>query len=175
MLKNKIILCTLILGLLLCGIGGGILFGELSELNYSGEYIYKTSTPQTDDILLTLEFCPEGPILINPFRYDVVSLLTDVQVDESLEEGTIRIQITYDPELIRPDFYVSPGVPDSDYAGYIDLNFYDRDTLKPLFQMKEQLLHDLKNDRFGSYSYESVLDIAISAAPETAQRLVLRR
>lgn len=71
MRKNKWILSVLIVGLLLCGIGGGIMFVEFSGMDYAGEYVFQTESPKTETIQLSLEECPEGPVQVEIGRAHV--------------------------------------------------------------------------------------------------------
>ena len=177
MRKNKWIFCVLLVGLLLCGIGGGILFVEFSGLSYAGEYVYETDEPETLTREVSLEECPEGPVYVSCSLYMLHPLADRVVVDPAMEEGLLRIETTYDPMLVRPSIYldtvsrVDPQKPEAQ----LWLDFYSAsDGLEIFFQFKDMILKDLKNSILRSYRTVDVMDLTITAGPRTAERIVCR-
>ena len=174
MRKNKWILSVLIVGLLLCGIGGGIMFVEFSGMDYAGEYVFQTESPKTETIQLSLEECPEGPVYVDCFVHGLYPLENRVVVDETMEEGVVQIDTTYDPEAVYPSMYVSDMQWNvEEPRGRLSLGYYAiNDDLNVFFQMKDRILEDLKNSTLRSYRTVDVMDLTITAGPKTAQRLV---
>lgn len=195
--KQKWLLSLLVVGLLLCGIGGGVMFGEFSGLTYGGDYVYRTNAPKTQTFQVSLEELPEGPVNVVCYMSSVASLLDHVVVDETLEEGIVKIETTYDPEFITPSFFAEPIVRDEaaydseftdpffsvetvmtekapEEAGYLELRYYGSyNDLAMVFALKDMVLNDLKNNTIRSYEIQDVFGLTISAAPETAARLRL--
>lgn len=174
--KHQWLLGMLVGGLLLCGLGGGVMFGEFSELTYGGRYVYRTDKPETQTIQVSLEELPEGPVSVRWDHWNTASLLRPVVVDETMEEGIVKIEMTYDPEAVYPVFYAVPAAPEenTEYAGFLELHQYAYSMdLAQFFALKDIVLRDLRNNTIRSYDMETVFGLTISAAPETAARLVL--
>lgn len=174
--NHKILLGIFALGLLLCGIGGGILFGEFTALNYGGEFVYRTDEPTTEIFEISLADCGDGFIQVNNYRYDLMSMVKQVKVDDSLEEGIVQIETTYDPKQVQPFFRASgfAETTSTGCTGYLELSFYARHSAFPMVMaMKDLFLDDLKSNTVRSYSYEDIFSLTISAAPETASRLMM--
>ena len=176
MRKNKWILGILLVGLLLCGIGGGMMFVEFSGLSYAGEYVFETDTPETRTMEVSLADCPQGPVYVDCPYYPVYPLADRLVVDETMEEGLIRIETTFDPEQTVPSVYLERGeaIDPQDgeqvrlwigyYSGFDDLDLF--------FRAKDMILRDLKNNTLRSYRTVEVMDLTITVAPETAKRLI---
>lgn len=174
--KQKWLLSLLVVGLLLCGIGGGVMFGEFSGLTYGGDYVYRTNAPKTQTFQVSLEELPEGPVNVVCYMSSVASLLDHVVVDETLEEGIVKIETTYDPEFTDPSFSAETVMADEapEEAGYLELRYYGSyNDLAMVFALKDMVLNDLKNNTIRSYEIQDVFSLTISAAPETAARLRL--
>ena len=177
MRKNKILLCVLLAGLLLCGIGIGIMFVDFTGFNYGGAYVYQTDHPHTETIELSLESCPDGPIHVACYMPELFPLSDHFTVDDTMDEGIIKITTTYDSDVVMPSFHIDSYQQEyaTDYASTLSLNFYqqysDYDEFAMFFELKDLIMKDLKNNTLRSYCFKNVLDLTISAAPDTAARL----
>ena len=176
MRNNKWIFCILLAGLLLCGIGGGIMFVEFSGLTYAGEYVFETDTPETKTIEVDLSDAPEGDIQVDCFYYPIHPLKDRLVVDKTMEEGLIRVDVTFDPERTNPsihlDVFHSEG-SEGPAENYLRIQFYSHaDDLQLFFLVKDQILKDLQNNTLRSYSTVEVMDLTITTGPKTAGRLI---
>ena len=175
MRKNKWILSVLIVGLLLCGIGGGIMFVEFSGMDYAGEYVFQTDTPETKITEVSLQNFPEGKVHISTSLASVFPVKDRIRIDEKMEEGLIRVETVFDPENVRPVVELQPvfGQEDQDSQdAMLWIDYYSRETLSTFFQLKDIILEDLKNSTLRSYRNVDVMDLTITVGPKTAQRLI---
>ena len=165
----------LLAGLLLCGIGAGILFVEFTDMRYGGEYVFETDTPTTKTMEVSLEDCLEGDVHVQVGYYSPYPLEDRVVVDETMEEGLIRVEVTFDPERVAPMAHLEPGLsgPEGEPFSDIWIQFSALpDDLSLFFQARDMILKDLKNNTLRSYRTVEVMDLTITAGPETAGRLI---
>lgn len=166
--KNMILLGVLIAGLLLCGIGGGILVNEFSELSYGEQIVLGadasklTTEKKCFDILLDTK---NKTYLQTGFNwYDNA----DIIEDESLPVGQVCYQLTYDSDLLKAEpRYVS------DIEGgqnpYIFVNYQDVDEVREFMMLKDRILEDLKEKKISSYRVTYMQDMKIFMHPDTKQ------
>ena len=175
MRENKWILSVLIVGLLLCGLGGGIMFVEFTGLNYGGEYIIQTDTPETKIMEVSLQEFPEGIVHVSTSLVSMFPLKDRIRIDEKMEEGLIRVETVFDPENVHPAVELEPifGQENRDTKDAILwINYYSRETLSSFFLVKDMILEDLKNSTLRSYRTVDVMDLTVTVGPKTAQRLI---
>ena len=175
MRKNKLLIGILLAGLLLVGIGGGILCAEFLNLNYGGEYICQTDHPETQTFDLSLEKYPEGPVYVACYSPQLFPLEDRLIIDEAMPEGTVRIKTVYDQESVSPCMHIESQYWDSDMTHpetVLHMEYCSsQDDIALFFQMKDLILKDLKNGILCSYRTEDILDLTITAGPQTAARL----
>ena len=176
MRKNKWIFCILLAGLLLCGIGGGIMFVEFSGLTYAGEYVFEADTTETETVEVYLSNAPQGDILVDCYYNSLFPLKDRLVVDDTMEEGLVRIETTFDPERVTPSIHLDVFYNEGSEVpakNFLQIQFYSySDDLDLLFQAKDMILKDLKNNTLRSYRTVEVMDLTITAGPKTASRLI---
>ncbi len=180
MRKNKLLIAVLLVGLLLCGIGGGIMFLEFMDMDYVGEHVLQTGIPKTETMELSLEEYPEGPVHVECYLPAMFPIQNHVVVDETMEEGKVLVETTYNPETVTPSISVREGYWESDTDDnemkaepVLQLDYWSRgNDIAVFFQMKDMILKDLKNKTLRSYNTVDVMDLTITVGPKTAQRLV---
>lgn len=174
MRKNKWIISVLLVGLLFCGIGGGIMLVEFTGLDYGGEYIIQTDTPETKIVEVSLEHFPKGKVHISTSLVSLFPVRDRIKIDENMEEGMIRVETVFDPENVCPTVDLEPvfGQENLDTQDAILwINYYSRETLSSFFLVKDMILKDLKNNILRSYRTVDVMDLTITVGPKTAERL----
>lgn len=100
---QKILIGMFLGGVLLGGIGSGIAFAEYSSFRYAGKKLVGAENLVTREF--DYAFDPSlGKIAISADYYDMGSRYGDklLESDSTVPEGTIRYQITFNEQTIRP-------------------------------------------------------------------------
>ncbi len=179
---QKILIGGFLVGVLLGGIGTGMAFVEYSSLAYAGEQKIGAEnlvTRSFDHI-----FQPESGKVIVDCAWWVYERAygSCIEADDTVPEGTIRYEITYNEEAASP-FLVyeelepdEAGDPDSadtsagqeSVQGRLDVGM--RNSVND-FEMwmicKDMVLGDLKQRRISSYDMAYITDIRIKINPAT--------
>ena len=179
---QKILLGTFLAGVLVSGIGAGTAIGEYSSFTYLGERVLGQENMKKTN--LDYEFSPEnGAVQIFPSQYsyyvqDVLELLED----SSVPEGTVRFEITCNPDLAEPFLHFTELEEDAfegessvkntqeterepAVQGSLVLNWRSYTDFPIWMEAKDQIIEDLKNKSFASYRLEAVRDITVKVNP----------
>ena len=176
MRKKSLTLLSLILaGLLLCGIGAGIMLNEISSLEYEGEYVYNSGNNITNEKILSVKEIPQEKIKIElSSNGNPDSITKKLVVDDTIEEGYIKIVSKFDENYIQPSYYVEKMDLDGEilHTGNLIIFFHEYISFfDEFFNLKDVILDDLKNKKLRSYRCDSSVDVVISAAHQTAERI----
>jgi len=155
---QKALLGAFCAGVLLCGLGAGIAFSELSALNYGGKTILGVQEMVTKDLEIALDQV-NGSYQVSGGYYD--SRPSEILLDESVPEGTVRFQVTYNANRVEPMVYVD------EKEKYVGLDWYweSVDEVEMFFAVKEQFLAELKEGVLSSYEVEDIAEINIYIHP----------
>ena len=167
---QKILLGTFLAGVLISGIGTGTAIAEYSSFTYLGERVL--GEDKMTKTSLDYAFSPEkGVIKIFPSQYsyyggDVLELLED----PSVPEGTVRFEITCNPDLAEPFLHFTEFEEEMPaIQGVLDLNWRSYTSFPVWMEAKDQMIEDLKNKSFASYRLEAIENISIKVNPASRE------
>ncbi len=102
---QKILLGTFLGGVLLGGIGAGVAFVEYASITYAGEKKIGQESMVTKN--LDFSFDPgKGIVNVVPVWYDD-GQVSYIEKDETVPEGVIRYQVTYNEKIVTPHLHFS--------------------------------------------------------------------
>ncbi|MDE6844364.1 MAG: hypothetical protein K2J99_01170 [Lachnospiraceae bacterium] len=161
--QHKITIVVFCIGVLLCGIGGGIAFTEFSSLAYGGRQIIGETEMVTKDF--DVEFEPgEEPwdiIGINGiYRYGGM----DIQEDSSVPVNTVRFRVTYNTKRGEP--FTELNLDDKRiYFGWSWLHFNDEMAL--IMEAKDVVLQNLKERKLVSFDTVELEQVEVFVNPKS--------
>lgn len=174
--RGKIIVIFLI-GLLLIGIGSGVAFAEFLSFGYGGVKDFSG-----DMTTITLqETLPEDVttvyLMMRGYDYSKIK----IEPDNSMTNHRITVEVTCNEKFITPYMYAETEMPEdteddgSAKAVYsVDYGYYGSGETAVFFQMKDEVLKDIRNRTVYTYSTDYVQNVTIKAAPDLAGRLFIR-
>ena len=192
-MNRKILGIAFILGVLLCGLGGGVSFAQYSKLEYAGE----RSIGEEKLVTETVEAVIEEDVKIYVDAYAPLENIS-LETDDSIPVNKILFDVTYNSErvsmVIKKSPYESEDISyvevvneygdvieyreyddnnnDSDKGEVFHVGRYGRyDDLKDFFEVKDMFLADLKNGKVGSYSVVFIQNITVRVNPANADRV----
>lgn len=180
----KIAAAALVFGILLCGIGGGIVFAEYSSFKYEGTKNVLGAKEHTVSVDYKLKKTEQKTYEI---RVDRGYHHTIVE-DPSVPKDTIRYEVVYTGEedsmmpqvyedIYREDIYLESGYVISDTGvsveecrvpGHSYLNFcvYScEDDFSTFMKMKDVILNDIKQRKIASYESFQIESVSIVVNP----------
>lgn len=165
---QKILLGIFLGGVLLGGIGTGVAVVEYSSLKYEGRKVIGMENLKTEDLDFDLD-ADGKPLLLNGGYYGRHGRDAEVQEDATVPVGTIRYQVTYNQNVVKPYLhYERYDEEDGENAGELWLNMdYQEDDLEIFFENKDRFLEDLKQGIISSYEVAYVTDVKIKVNPKT--------
>lgn len=179
---QKILLGVFLGGVLLGGIGTGIAFGEYSSITYVGER--KIGKEKLSEESFEFAFHPEeGAIKVRPIYMDNRKISPIVE-DETVPEGTIRYELTYNAKAVTPSVEFVPsdtgskrrqdGEGRSEYVqGELSLSLWGQtDEFGLWMGCKDEILNDLKRGQIASYEIEYIKDAVIRVNPGTRSYII---
>ena len=192
-MNRKILGIAFILGVLLCGLGGGVSFAQYSKLEYAGERSIGEEKLVTETVEAVIE--EDGKIYVDAYApLENISLETD----DSIPVNKILFDVTYNSERVSMGIKKSPYESEdisyvevvNEYGDVIEYREYDDnnndsdngevfhvgrygryDDLKDFFEVKDMFLADLKNGKVGSYSVVFIQNITVRVNPANADRV----
>ena len=192
-MNRKILGIAFILGVLLCGLGGGVSFAQYSKLEYAGERSIGEEKLVTETVEAVIE--EDGKIYVDAYApLENISLETD----DSIPVNKILFDVTYNSERVSMGIKKSPYESEdisyvevvNEYGDVIEYREYDDnnndsdkgevfhvgrygryDDLKDFFGVKDMFLADLKNGKVGSYSVVFIQNITVRVNPANADRV----
>ncbi len=192
-MNRKILGIAFILGVLLCGLGGGVSFAQYSKLEYAGERSIGEEKLVTETVEAVIE--EDGKIYVDAYApLENISLETD----DSIPVNKILFDVTYNSERVSMGIKKSPYESEdisyvevvNEYGDVIEYREYDDnnndsdkgevfhvgryvryDDLKDFFKVKDMFLADLKNGKVGSYSVVFIQNITVRVNPANADRV----
>lgn len=99
-------------GVLLCGVGTGIALAEYSSFSYGGEKKIGWENLVTRE----LDFCfnpKKGGICLENGYWERYVRISGIEADETVPEGTIRYDVTYNERRTEPFLEFEPGEEDA--------------------------------------------------------------
>lgn len=162
---QKILLGAFCGGVLLCGLGAGIAFTEFTALEYDGEKILGAEQMVTD--VVDVSFTPgETPYDIYSYYY---SEYPEIVVDDTVPEGTVRFDVTYNAARVEPH----PHVDEENCMISLDWYWEDVSEMELLMEAKEQILAELKEGKISAYDVEGVKEVRIRVNPVNEEEVRL--
>lgn len=160
-------------GLMLCGIGGGILFAELQSFEYAGDK-YPQEELITDVITLRL---PENePVYCNTEYYTMYDI--NIKYSEDVPEGEIRVVVAHTDEYsninteIENEYYIWDE--DMEYISEHPVNSFnvqfDTHYGNDDFENFRTVIQDIKERKIYNYDRGSSFTITINVNPADQDR-----
>lgn len=168
-------------GILICGLGAGVSFVELSGLSYAGDRQLGTIKEATlyhqVDEYETMETCyVECYSNRSSNRPQIIS-------DNSLPEGGIEMDVEYNDDFELPNLYQSNYYSAAEETveeeqgmtvkeGYIHIALWS-EPIKIIMRYKDIVLEDMKNGQIGSYTSDRTYFIIkeIRYSPELEDKI----
>lgn len=192
MLKKWLILAGCFLGgILICGLGVGIGFAEISGFTYVGDRHMGTMAEDTITYQ-TSEEIDEYRVYL-PYHRGIGKEL--VVSDNTLPQGTIAIDVEYTDDFEKPylaetyyEYVEDTEDMDEESVAYeeqalsekpqkiMELSiYYDMNEMKAFMKYKDVILEDIKNKEIGSYMNDTshYFNFKIRYSPELEKRIVL--
>lgn len=172
-------------GILICGLGVGVSFVELTGLSYAGERqmgtIKETTLYHQVDEYETMETCwIQCYGNRNNNRAEIVS-------DNSLPAGSIEMDVEYNDDFEQPYLYQVNSYSSQEETeegeegvfaeeGYIHISLYS-EPIKIIMRYKDIVLEDMKNGQIGSYypdngAYFTIKEIRYSPELENKIKII---
>lgn len=156
-----IIFCV---GVLLCGIGTGVALTEFSSLAYGGTHVIGETeiTKETIDV----EFEPsEEPCRTYIYHTYLANVFSgEIQEDESVPENTVRFQVEYNREQVRPEVYWD----EEDNAVVFGSVWMQRDEMAAFMEAKDLFFADLKAGKLSSFIVQDFVSVSVLVNPVNA-------
>ena len=166
---TKILLGIFCVGILLGGIGVGVAFVEYSSLEYLGEETLGSGALETETVSFNVSSDPEKKVELR-FRF-LCRIPEEVVYDSSLPENTVVCEVTYNNELWEL-YSGRRSEKKTDYC-YVT-TVWMGDDFRLAMEKKDEILNDLKNRKYRSYSWDNELTVKIKAHPSLEGRLEIR-
>ena len=192
-MNRKALGIAFISGVLLCGLGGGVAFGQYTKLEYAGERKIGEENLVTDTIESQIE--GDGKIYVDAYSaWEGRKLVTD----DSIPLDKIVFDVTYNSERVsmnieksirdpEPHSYVKVVNEDGeviDYEEYYEEGrntekgeifhvgrYKSYDDVRDFFEVKDTLLSDLKKGKVGSYRVIYIESVTVKVNPANADRV----
>lgn len=177
---QKILISTLLGGVLLGGIGTGVALVEYSSFAYAGEKIMGEENLVTREI--DFKFEPEkGKLVVVHEYWGRINYPDVLEEDGTVPEGVVRYVVTYNPRTtdvaLSFDTYNQEEVEEGEVQadtesispqGYLSLQIrYVGNNFEMFMQSKDEILKELKQRRISSYNIAYVTDVRIKVNPKT--------
>lgn len=179
---QKILIGTLLGGVLLGGIGTGVALVEYSSFAYAGEKTMGEENLVTREI--DFKFEPEkGKLVVVHGYWDRRNYPNALEEDGTIPEGVVRYVVTHNPQTtdvtLSFDTYNQEEEEEeeeeiqSDPAnippqGYLSLQVrYVGNDFEMFMQSKDEILKELKQRRISRYNVAYVTDVRIKVNPKT--------
>ncbi len=159
---QKILIMVFCAGVLLCGFGCGIAFTEFGGLSYGGKQIIGETDIRTETFDVEFE--------VGESRQEVASYrgLSNLQIDDSIPENTVRFCVTYNARTITP-------FADWDKKNeHIFLSYYwhgTYDEIAYVMEAKDVVLQNLKEGKIVSLDELDLEEVTILVNSETVENI----
>lgn len=199
-MNRKALGIAFISGVLLCGLGGGVAFGQYSKLEYAGERKIGEENLVTETFESQIE--GDGKIYVDAYAAWEGRRL---ETDESIPLNKIVFDVTYNSDKVsmdieksirepEPDRYVKVVNEDGeviDYEEYYSEDSYSEDRsmqkgevfhvgryrsyddVRDFFEAKDIFLSDLKKGKIGSYRVIYIESVTVKVNPANVDRVQL--
>lgn len=171
MRRIRIIMISIFLGgIFLGGIGTGIFFLEFADLSYNGQKLVGEENLITEQLEYSFKEL-DKPVIVSENRW-MYGCDYSIEIDDAIPTGTIRYQVTYNPEQVEPmlDFYELTKAEEQGTLRF-HVNFIG-DDIKTFMEIKDCILADLKQDKIGSYQVAYVEDVQIMMNTEMKEKII---
>lgn len=202
-MNRKALGATFLAGVLICGLGTGIAFAQYSKFEYAGERIVGTENLVSETLEADVEadgeiyldiFDPGGTVTVEQDEtVPTDKIYFDVVYNPDRAEMSVRREkVVHNTEYIirTVDEYgneISVDYGDSaDYGEYFDYDNYPEegyvyrvgrykryDDMREFFEVKDELLADLKRGKIGSYRTIWVESVTVRVNPANIDRIEL--
>ncbi len=159
---QKILIIVFCAGMLLCGLGAGIFFTELSGLSYGGKQIIGETDIRTENFDVEFE-SGEG-------RQEVASYwrVSNLQIDDSIPKNTVRFCVTYNARTITP-FADWDKKNEQIFLSYYWHGTYDE--IAYIMEAKDVVLQNLKEGTIVSFDELDLEEVTILVNSETVENI----
>ena len=169
---TKILLGMFFSGALVCGVGCGVAFAELTGLEYTGVHTYGLENCEESQVVYEMAH-PEGRVLLDDFGLGDASTWS-FSYDEAVAPGTVVFDVCCDPtvtdfEVHSPELAVYENdyaaIGEGEYSEVVRVAVYSyRHGAYDAFSALEPFLAELREGKFGDYAYQGAkVDIRASA------------
>ncbi len=177
---QKILIGTLLTGVLLGGIGTGMALVEYSSFAYAGEKTIGEENLVTREI--DFKFEPEkGKLMVVHGYWDRRNYPNALEEDETVPIGVVRYVVTHNSRLtdvaLNFDTYnqedteeeeIEAEMEETPLQGYLSLQVrYVGNDFEMFMQSKDEILKELKQKQISSYNVAYITDVRIKVNPET--------
>ncbi|MEY8396136.1 hypothetical protein AALB64_15200 [Lachnospiraceae bacterium 45-P1] len=177
---QKILIGTLLTGVLLGGIGTGMALVEYSSFAYAGEKTIGEENLVTREI--DFKFEPEkGKLMVVHGYWDRRNYPNALEEDETVPVGVVRYVVTHNSRLtdvaLNFDTYnqedteeeeIEAETEETPLQGYLSLQVrYVGNDFEMFMQSKDEILKELKQKQISSYNVAYITDVRIKVNPET--------
>ena len=177
---KKILIGTLLTGVLLGGIGTGMALVEYSSFAYAGEKTIGEENLVTREI--DFKFEPEkGKLMVVHGYWDRRNYPNALEEDETVPIGVVRYVVTHNSRLtdvaLNFDTYnqedteeeeIEAEMEETPLQGYLSLQVrYVGNDFEMFMQSKDEILKELKQKQISSYNVAYITDVRIKVNPET--------
>lgn len=157
-------------GVLLGGVGTGVAMVEYSGLSYGGRQILGVENLVTENLDFSLEQGEKKLRLASTYWLEECNAV--VQEDDSVPEGIVRYEVSYNPETVNVSLRYEEYQENEECQGILYFSGSSRisrnDGFAFMMEQKDEILSDLKQKRISSYSIAQVTDVVIKVNSETA-------
>ncbi len=160
-------------GLLLCGIGGGIIFAEVQSFTYEGKK-YPDNELITD--VITLRLPEDEPVYCNTEYYAMYDI--NIKNSEDVPKGEIQVEVAHTDEYsdinteIENEYYIWDE--DMEYISEHPVNSFniqfDTHYRNDDFENFRTIIQDIKERKIYNYDRGSSLTITINVNPADQDR-----
>lgn len=143
-------------GILICGLGAGVSFVELSGLSYAGDR--QMGTIRETSISCQLYDYEDADIYFYNYRTKK-NQRPEMVSDNSLPAGCVEMDVEYNDDFEEPYLYQNNSYGATTEEGMeveevgIHVSLY-ADSVKVMMKYKDILLEDMKNGQIGSYYHD---------------------
>lgn len=156
---NGILLGGLLAGILITGLGSGIAFAEYMGFEYDGSALAEGSAHETEEFSYELA---SGERVYAPANQLIL--------DESLPEGTVFVEVEYDPYTMS----IAHGVGQDYDATRIEITAVNvRSEFERFMQNKDFLLQGLREGKIVAIPGDYFFDVKVAINPADKNRVFI--
>lgn len=194
-MNRKALGIAFVAGVLICGLGCGVAFAQYSKFEYVGVKYIGDGKTESGTVESTLE--ADGKICVESYG---VSESMELVADTNVPADKIYFDVVYNPERISlgvekviptneiayivktvdengneitTEEYYDENEEDADRTMYYIGRWKNHDEVYDFFEIKDELLSDLKKKKIASYTDIIIESITVRVNPANADRVEL--